>query len=92
MQHVHTLIFVLQVIPVLLAVFAVVGTVFYFLLGSSGEKKKKLPVTLQDPTVKYPLPLIRKEVGCIETHTLNKIQCMFRPASMFIIKKYVVFK
>ncbi|KAL4004144.1 ubiquitin-conjugating enzyme E2 D [Sarotherodon galilaeus] len=49
------------VIPVLLAVVAVVGTVFYFLLDSSGEKKKKLPVTLQDPTVKYPLPLIRKE-------------------------------
>ncbi|XP_005739209.1 NADH-cytochrome b5 reductase 2 [Pundamilia nyererei] len=49
------------VIPGLVAVFVLVGTVFYFLLGSSGEKTKKLPVTLQDPTVKYPLPLIRKE-------------------------------
>uniref|UniRef100_A0A3P9CC77 Cytochrome b5 reductase 2 n=1 Tax=Maylandia zebra TaxID=106582 RepID=A0A3P9CC77_9CICH len=50
-----------SVIPGLVAVFVLVGTVFYFLLGSSGEKTKKLPVTLQDPTVKYPLPLIRKE-------------------------------
>lgn len=91
MQHDHTLIFVLQVIPGLVAVFVLVGTVFYFLLGSSGEKTKKLPVTLQDPTVKYPLPLIRKEVGCIQTYRLNKIQCVFRPASMFMINKHVHF-
>ncbi|XP_008303460.1 NADH-cytochrome b5 reductase 2 [Stegastes partitus] len=44
---------------ILVAVSLVVATVLYLLLGS--EKKKKLPVTLQDPTVKYPLPLIHKQ-------------------------------
>lgn len=40
-----------------------VATVLYFLLrGFAGEKKKKLPVTLQDPTVKYPLRLVDKQV------------------------------
>ncbi|XP_026167374.1 NADH-cytochrome b5 reductase 2 [Mastacembelus armatus] len=47
--------------PVVAAVCVVVVTVLYFLLrGSAGEKKKKLPVTLQDPMVKYPLPLLNK--------------------------------
>ncbi|XP_035521211.1 NADH-cytochrome b5 reductase 2 [Morone saxatilis] len=49
-------------ISVVAAVSVVVVTVLYFLLrGSAGGKKKKLPVTLQDPTVKYPLPLIDKQ-------------------------------
>ncbi|XP_059191469.1 NADH-cytochrome b5 reductase 2 [Centropristis striata] len=49
-------------IPVVGAVAVVVVTVLYFLLaGSAGKKKKKLPVTLQDPAVKYPLPLIHKQ-------------------------------
>lgn len=61
----------LQIIPAGAAVFVVVVTVLYFLLQGSGEekKKKKLPVTLKDPTVKYSLPLIEKQVGCIPTHT-----------------------
>lgn len=45
---------------ILVLVSLIIATVLYFLfLGS--EKKKKLPVTLQDPTVKYPLPLIHKQ-------------------------------
>lgn len=65
------MIFVLQTVPVVAAVFVVVVTVLYFLLqGSGGEKKKKLPVTLQDPTVKYSLPLVEKQVGCVPTCTL----------------------
>ncbi|XP_072242715.1 NADH-cytochrome b5 reductase 2 [Leuresthes tenuis] len=50
-----------SMIPVLLAVFVVVVTVLYFLLGRSTKERKKGPVTLQDPMVKYPLPLISKE-------------------------------
>uniref|UniRef100_A0A3P8SI32 NADH-cytochrome b5 reductase n=1 Tax=Amphiprion percula TaxID=161767 RepID=A0A3P8SI32_AMPPE len=49
--HISTL------IPVLVSL--IIATVLYLFLGS--EKKKKLPVTLQDPTVKYPLPLIHKQ-------------------------------
>ncbi|XP_060892800.1 NADH-cytochrome b5 reductase 2 [Labrus mixtus] len=50
------------VIPVVAAVSVVVVSAMYFLLqGSAGKKKKKLPVTLQDSTVKYPLPLIHKQ-------------------------------
>lgn len=49
--------------PALVAVSVVVVTVLYFLLrGFAGEKKKKLPVTLQDPTAKYPLCLLNKQV------------------------------
>lgn len=41
----------------------VVATVLYVLMQVlGGEKKKKLPVTLQDPTVKYPLCLVDKQV------------------------------
>lgn len=47
-------------IPVVAAVSVVVVTVLYFLLRSSSGQKKG-PVTLQDPTVKYPLPLIHKQ-------------------------------
>jgi len=39
-----------------------VSVLYLFLWGSGGgKKKKKLPVTLQDPTVKVPLRLIDKE-------------------------------
>uniref|UniRef100_UPI0037E74FBC NADH-cytochrome b5 reductase 2 n=1 Tax=Semicossyphus pulcher TaxID=241346 RepID=UPI0037E74FBC len=51
-----------MMIPVVAAVSVVVASALYFLLqGSTGEKKKKLPVALQDPMVKYPLPLIHKQ-------------------------------
>lgn len=46
------------IIPVVAAVSVVIVTMLYFLLG---ERKKTLPVTLQDPVVKYPLPLIDKQ-------------------------------
>nr|XP_046250896.1 NADH-cytochrome b5 reductase 2-like isoform X2 [Scatophagus argus] len=49
-------------VPWVAALSVVVVTVLYFILrGSPGEKKKKLPVTLQDPMVKYALPLINKQ-------------------------------
>lgn len=41
---------------VVVAVTAVMAKVFLF-----GDKKKKCPITLQDPTVKYPLKLIDRE-------------------------------
>ncbi|XP_041853105.1 NADH-cytochrome b5 reductase 2 [Melanotaenia boesemani] len=46
--------------PLVLAVSVVVVTALYFLRGSAGGRKKG-PVTLQDPTMKYPLPLISKQ-------------------------------
>ncbi|RVE71420.1 hypothetical protein OJAV_G00051640 [Oryzias javanicus] len=50
------------VISVLLALAVLAATVLYFLSsGSAEERKAKGPVTLQDPTLKYPLPLLSKE-------------------------------
>ena len=57
----HTFYLVFQIIPVLagvgvVAVTAVLAKMFLF------GKKKKQPVTLQDPNIKYPLKLVDKEV------------------------------
>lgn len=47
---------------IVVAVCVLFATVLYFVLqGSAGKKKKRLPVTLQDPSVKYPLGLIDKQ-------------------------------
>lgn len=55
-----------QTVPVVVGTSVVVLSGLYFLLR--GDKKKKpLPQTLQDSTVKYPLPLIEKEVR-LELH------------------------
>lgn len=59
--------FYLQGIPVavgtvVVGVTAVLAKMFLF-----GDKKKKAPVTLQDPTVKYPLKLIDREVCVTES-------------------------
>ena len=53
-----------QSLPVLAALSLVAVSVLYLLCRGSGgtQKKKKLPVTLQDATLKYPLRLIDKEV------------------------------
>ncbi len=57
----------LQTVPVLIGISIVVITVLFFLLklgGSNGDRKQsKFPKTLQDPNLKYPLPLIEKEVS-----------------------------
>ncbi|KAK2838423.1 hypothetical protein Q7C36_013237 [Tachysurus vachellii] len=51
--------------PVLIGLATVLVTVLFFFLksGNSESRKKvsKFPKTLQDPSVKYPLPLIEKE-------------------------------
>ena len=47
-----------------MAVTAVLAKMFLF-----GDKKKKAPVTLQDPTVKYPLKLIDREVSIEDIYT-----------------------
>ncbi|KAG7214846.1 hypothetical protein INR49_005114 [Caranx melampygus] len=52
------------VMPVLAALVVVAVTVYYLLfLRGSEKQKKRLPVTLQDPTLKYSLPLIHKQVN-----------------------------
>ncbi|XP_029552812.1 NADH-cytochrome b5 reductase 2 [Salmo trutta] len=48
-------------VPVVVGTSVVVLSGLYFLLRGDKKKKKKLPQTLQDSTVKYPLPLIEKE-------------------------------
>uniref|UniRef100_A0A672Q428 NADH-cytochrome b5 reductase n=1 Tax=Sinocyclocheilus grahami TaxID=75366 RepID=A0A672Q428_SINGR len=52
-------------IPVLIGISIVVITVLFLLLkpggSNGGRKQSKFPKTLQDPNVKYPLPLIEKE-------------------------------
>lgn len=48
-------------VPVLVAVSALAVTVLCFLLRGSAGGRKRLPVTLQDPTVKYPLRLVNKQ-------------------------------
>ncbi|XP_076249571.1 NADH-cytochrome b5 reductase 3 isoform X2 [Calliopsis andreniformis] len=52
------------VLPILAAVgtVAVIGLVVKFYKSWSGEKKKKSPVLLVDPVVKYSLPLIQKDI------------------------------
>ncbi|XP_056137915.1 NADH-cytochrome b5 reductase 2 [Lampris incognitus] len=49
-----------SIAPLAVAFSLVVASLLYFLL-LRGEKKKKLPYTLQDPTIKYPLRLIKKQ-------------------------------
>ena len=77
------LIISLQGIPILVgtavvAVTAVLAKMFLF-----GNKKKKAPVALQDPTVKYPLKLIDREVstGCGVgrgvVYSEEEIRCVF---------------
>jgi len=51
-----------MIMPVVAAVCVIVLTLLYLLLRSSaGPKSKKLPITLQDPVMKYPLKLIDKQ-------------------------------
>merc|ERR1739838_14949 len=50
-----------QTLVVVAVSVVIVSVLCLFLWGSGGEKKRKLPVTLQDPTVKCPLRLIDKE-------------------------------
>lgn len=61
--------------PVLIGLVAVFATVLFLVLkaGNSerGKKTSKLPQTLQDPSVKYPLPLIEKEVSHEENQHWN---------------------
>lgn len=52
----------LQGVPIVIgvgivAITAVLAKIFLF-----GNKKKKAPITLQDPNIKYPLKLIDREV------------------------------
>ena len=54
----------LQTVPVVVGVSVVVLTGLYFLF-TGRPTKEQLPQTLQDPTVKYSLPLVEKEVGHI---------------------------
>lgn len=53
--------------PVLIGLVAVLATVLFLFqkAGNSdgGKKTSKHPKTLQDPSVKYPLALIEKEVS-----------------------------
>ncbi len=52
----------LQTVPVVVGVGVVVITAVLAKIFLFGNKKKKPPVTLKDPTVKYPLKLVDKEV------------------------------
>ena len=58
----------------LVAVSVLVVTVLCFLLRGSAGRSKRLPVTLQDPTVKYPLRLINKQVDILITFSVETIQ------------------
>lgn len=60
------------VYPAAVACSVIVITLVYFVLrGSTGEKKKKHPVTLKDPMVKYSLPLIHKREISHDTKKLR---------------------
>lgn len=60
---IHVVISGLQTVPVLVALSVLVATALWFLVRGSA-RGRRLPVTLQDPTVKYPLSLVNKQVGC----------------------------
>lgn len=60
----------LQTVPVLVALSVLVLTVLWFLMRGSAAGRRP-PVTLQDPTVKYPLCLTDKQV--LFNHLLSQI-------------------
>lgn len=64
----------LQTVPVLVAASVLVITVLCFLLRGSAGGRKRLPVTLQDPTVKYPLRLINKQVDILIICVVGSVQ------------------
>lgn len=66
-----------QTVPVLVAVSVLVVTVFCFLLRGSAGGRKRLPVTLQDPTVKYPLRLINKQVDILIICAAESVQLSY---------------
>lgn len=69
---------VLRALQMMVAATVVVATVLYVLMQVlGGEKKKKLPVTLLDPTVKYPLRLAEKQV---ELRIRVCLSFLFNPA------------
>ncbi|XP_026561603.1 NADH-cytochrome b5 reductase 2 isoform X2 [Pseudonaja textilis] len=49
-------------ISILIAVAAVIPSMLFLLYKIIGSQRKKHPLTLQDPNIKYPLSLIEKEV------------------------------
>lgn len=67
---------ILQTAPVLIGISVVVITVLFLVInsgGSNGDRKpRKFLKTLQDPNLKYPLPLIEKEVSQNLNVNLNK--------------------
>lgn len=69
------LISAVQTVPVLVAASVLVVTVLVFLLlrGPAG-RRKGLPVTLQDPTVKYPLRLTGKQVATVVIRAVESVQ------------------
>lgn len=58
---VSVMIFALQTVPVLVALSVLVLTALWFLTRGPAAGRRP-PVALQDPTVKYPLRLIDKQV------------------------------
>ena len=63
----------------MIAALGLVAVSLLYLLcrGSGGnQKKRKLPVTLQDATVKYPLRLIDKEVDWNRMQTYERGGCI----------------
>lgn len=67
---INVMISALQTVPVLVALSVLVLTVLWFLMRGSAAGRRP-PVTLQDPTVKYPLCLIDKQV--LFNHPLSQI-------------------
>lgn len=67
---VNVMISALQTVPVLVALSVLVLTALWFLMRGSAAGRRP-PVTLQDPTVKYPLCLIEKQV--LFNHPLSQI-------------------
>lgn len=61
---INVMISALQTVPVLVALSVLVVTVLWFLVRGS-VRGRRPPVTLQDPTVKYPLSLVNKQVGIV---------------------------
>lgn len=59
---------------VVVAATAILAKMFLF-----GKKKKKGPVTLKDPMVKYPLKLVDKEVLPISIHFFLETPVSFKP-------------
>ncbi|ROL51611.1 NADH-cytochrome b5 reductase 2 [Anabarilius grahami] len=79
-------------VPVLIGISVVVITVLFLVLkpggSNGGRKQSKFPKTLQDPNVKYPLPLIEIEMDLVFWVTGQHVYLSAKVNGNLVIRAY----